>query len=181
FRSLYGALVVLPRRGPTYDRDYAVAVGDLNGSDAGDRIGANGVLGDLHLAAHPGDLVRLRLIDAIQGDMTGFPELLTLLGTPYRVIALDGQDLNGPTDLGPELLPIAIAQRYQPAVRTPAGSQVKPGANRAAHGARRAGAGTAGVAARTDVACDAGRGRHSSHRACPYPLRSHHLWHSGFR
>jgi len=137
-KGLYGALVVLPRRGPTYDRDYAVAVGDLNGSDAGDRIGANGVLGDLHLAAHPGEMVRLRLIDAIQGDMSGFPELLTLLGTAYRVIALDGHDLIGPADLGPELLPIGIGQRYDLAFRMPAGSQVKLVDNRARQGSQHA-------------------------------------------
>ncbi|HKA51790.1 MAG TPA: multicopper oxidase family protein [Candidatus Dormibacteraeota bacterium] len=135
-KGLYGALVVLPGQGPTYDRDYAVAVGDLNGSDAGDRIGANGLLGDLHLTAHPGELVRLRLIDAIQGDMTGFPELLTLLGAPYRVIALDGHDLNGPTDLGPELLPIGIGQRYDLAFRMPSGSQVKLIDNRPRRGSQ---------------------------------------------
>lgn len=135
-KGLYGALVVLPRQGPTYDRDYAVAVGDLNGSDAGDRIGANGLLGDLHLTAHTGELVRLRLIDAIQGDMTGFPELLTLLGAPYRVIALDGHDLNGPTDLGPELLPIGIGQRYDLAFRMPSGSQVKLVDNRPRQGSQ---------------------------------------------
>jgi len=54
---------------------------------------------------------------------TGFPELLTLLGAPYRVLALDGHDLHGPTDLGPELLPI-IGQRYDLAFRMPAGGQL---------------------------------------------------------
>jgi len=135
-KGLYGALVVLPREGPTYARDYSVAVGDLNGSDAGDRIAANGVQGDLHLDAQPGELVRLRLIDAIQGDMTGSPELLTLLGAPYRVIALDGHDLNGPTDLGPELLPIGIGQRYDLAFRMPAGSRVRLVDNRPAQGSQ---------------------------------------------
>ena len=135
-KGLYGALVVLPRQGPTYDRDYAVAVGDLNGSDTGDRIAANGVPGDLHLDAQPGELVRLRVIDAIQGDMTGLPELLTLLGAPYRVIALDGHDLNGPADLGPELLPIGTGQRYDLAFRMPASSKVRLADNRPTQGSQ---------------------------------------------
>ena len=135
-KGLYGALVILSRQGPTYARDYAVTVGDLNGSDAGERVAANGIPGDLHLAAQPGELVRLRVIDAIQGDMTGFPELLTLLGAPYRVIALDGHDLNGPTDLGPELLPIGIGQRYDLAFRMPASSKVRLVDNRPAQGSQ---------------------------------------------
>jgi len=134
--GLYGALVVLPPKGPMYDRDYAVAVGDVHGSDAGERIAVNGVMGDLHLDAGPGELVRLRVIDAIQGDMTGIPELLVLLGAPYRVIALDGHDLNGPADLGPELLPIGIGQRYDLAFRMPAGGQVLLVDRRAALGSQ---------------------------------------------
>src|SRR5262245_9954378 len=137
-KGLYGALVVLPREGPTYARDYAIAVGDLNGSDAGERSAVNGITGDLHLDAQPGELVRLRVIDAIQGDMTGFPELLTLLGAPYRVIALDGHDLNGPTERAPELLPIGIGQRYDLALPMPPGGKARLVDNRAAQGSQHA-------------------------------------------
>ena len=137
-KGLYGALVVKPTQSATYDRDYAVAIGDVNGHDSGDRIAVNGVFGDLRLDAQPAELVRLRVINAVQGFMTGFPELLTLLGAPYKVIALDGHDLNGPTDLGPELLPIGIGQRYDLAFRMPASGQVRLVDNRTAEGSQRA-------------------------------------------
>ena len=82
--GLYGALVVEPAQGPAYDRDYAVLLGDANRTRP------------IQLDAKPGDLVRLRVISAFMEDMNGTPELLTLLGVQYRVIALDGHDLNGP-------------------------------------------------------------------------------------
>jgi FtsP/CotA-like multicopper oxidase with cupredoxin domain len=56
--------------------------------------------------------------------MTGYPELLVLAGTPYRVASLDGHDLNQPTELGPELLPIGMGQRYDLVFRMPASGRV---------------------------------------------------------
>jgi FtsP/CotA-like multicopper oxidase with cupredoxin domain len=113
--GLYGALVVLPPGPATvrYDRDYTVIAGDVNDQQP-----------PLHLAASPGQLVRLRLISAIGEDMTGTPELLALVGAPYQVIALDGHDLNQPQELGPELLPVGTGQRYDLAFRMPASGQV---------------------------------------------------------
>jgi FtsP/CotA-like multicopper oxidase with cupredoxin domain len=113
-RGLYGALVVEPSARPVYDRDYTVIEGDANSSDA-DAV---------HLTALPGELVRLRIISAIAEDMNGTPELLALLGAPYRVVALDGHDLNQPQELGPELLRVGTGQRYDLAFRMPSAGQV---------------------------------------------------------
>jgi len=111
--GLYGALVVEPAQGPAYDRDYTVLLGDANRTRP------------IQLDAKPGELVRLRAISAFMEDMNGTPELVTLLGAPYRVIALDGHDLNGPTEMGVELLPVGTGQRYDLAFRMPASGQVR--------------------------------------------------------
>ncbi|HKA51791.1 MAG TPA: multicopper oxidase family protein [Candidatus Dormibacteraeota bacterium] len=111
--GLYGALVVEPAQGPAYDRDYTVLLGDANRTRP------------IQLDAKPGELVRLRAISAFMEDMNGTPELLVLLGAPYRVIALDGHDLNGPTEMGVELLPLGTGQRYDLAFRMPASGRVR--------------------------------------------------------
>jgi len=111
--GLYGALVVEPANGPAYDRDYTVMLGDANRARP------------VQLDAKPGDLVRLRAISAFMEDMNGTPELLTLLGVQYRVIALDGHDLNEPAELGVELLPVGTGQRYDLAFRMPASGRVR--------------------------------------------------------
>jgi len=113
-RGLYGALVVEPKQGPRYDRDYAVLIGDANEQQP-----------PMHLDAQPDQLVRLRLISAFGSDMTGTPELLAPIGAPYQVVALDGHDLNQPQTLGPELLPIGMGQRYDIAFRMPTSGQVQ--------------------------------------------------------
>jgi FtsP/CotA-like multicopper oxidase with cupredoxin domain len=95
-----------------YDRDYTVIVGDSPSTNVP------------HFEARAGELVRLRVISAIQEDMNGTPELLTLLGASYRVVSLDGHDLNQPQELGPELLPVGTGQRYDLAFRMPATGQL---------------------------------------------------------
>lgn len=80
-RGLYGALVVLPRGGISADRDYVLFVHEFFGGncDLLENLGGlitgapscqvpavNGVTGDLHLDADPGERVRLRIIMAMQ-------------------------------------------------------------------------------------------------------------------
>jgi FtsP/CotA-like multicopper oxidase with cupredoxin domain len=121
-QGLYGALVVAPKLGAYYDHDYAVTLGNL-----GHLIAANGVVapGGLRLDARPGDSVRLRVINTTQSDMPGSPEFVTLVGTPYTVLSLDGHDLNAPQTIGPELLSLGAGQRYDLAFRMPASGQVR--------------------------------------------------------
>src|SRR5438270_2931617 len=107
-RGLFGALVVEPRAGRVADHDYAVV---LHAPPGGGGVAMNGTTGDLHLAARPGDTVRLRLINAVAPGLDGGPEAPVLLGAPYRVVALDGQELSGPQALGPERVPLGMGQR----------------------------------------------------------------------
>ena len=72
-----------------------------------DGVAINGT-SDLHLAARPGERVRLRLVNAVAPGMDGGPEAPALIRAPCRVVALDGRDLNQPQLLGPQLLPLGM-------------------------------------------------------------------------
>lgn len=143
-QGLFGALVVLPRTGEVADYDYPLI---LHEASAANRLAPglqglinlfatgtpaiNGQTGDLHLAAPPGARIRLRIIGAVEGEtdglvrMNGVPRELVLVGTPYRVVSLDGNDVNGPQTIGPEKLPIAIGGRYDLEFTMPANGEVR--------------------------------------------------------
>jgi FtsP/CotA-like multicopper oxidase with cupredoxin domain len=57
--------------------------------------------------------------------MDGGPEAPVLLGAPYRVVALDGRDLNAPQLLGPERLPLGMGQRADLVFTMPADGSVR--------------------------------------------------------
>jgi FtsP/CotA-like multicopper oxidase with cupredoxin domain len=63
--------------------------------------------GNTMLDAKPGQTVRLRLVNA--GNMT---HLMTIVGVPFKVVAIDGQDISNPTPIEGQLLPIDAAERY---------------------------------------------------------------------
>ena len=122
-RGLFGALVVEPPAGHVAeDRDYTVV---LHNSSDGHEVAVNGVRGDLHLAAEPGETVRLRLVNAVAPDMDGGPQTPVLFGAPYQVVALDGHDLNEPQLLGPERLPLGMGQRADVVFTMPATGAVR--------------------------------------------------------
>jgi FtsP/CotA-like multicopper oxidase with cupredoxin domain len=77
----------------------------------------------VHLEADPGENVRLRLVNAVAPDMDGGPQTPVLFGAAYRVVALDGQDLNEPQLLGPERLPLGMGQRADVVFTMPAREQ----------------------------------------------------------
>jgi FtsP/CotA-like multicopper oxidase with cupredoxin domain len=58
--------------------------------------------------------VRLRLVNSENG-----PQTFTLTGTPFRVVAIDGTDLNGPTPLLDSGLELAAGGRYDVAFTMP--------------------------------------------------------------
>jgi FtsP/CotA-like multicopper oxidase with cupredoxin domain len=58
-------------------------------------------------AVSPGTAVRLRLINTSGYNMT-----FTLTGTPFRITAIDGTDIAGPTDLEDARLELAAGGRY---------------------------------------------------------------------
>jgi FtsP/CotA-like multicopper oxidase with cupredoxin domain len=119
-RGLFGALVVEPKSGPTEDRDYTVVLHDALGGG----VAANGQ-SDLRLAARPGERVRLRLVNAVAPGMDGTPEAPVLFGAPYRVVALDGRDLDQPQELGPRRIQIGMGQRADLIFTMPASGAVR--------------------------------------------------------
>jgi hypothetical protein len=112
--GLYGALVVEPRQGPRFDRDHTIVIGNL-----GDHLTMNGTRRELRLDARPGELVRLRIVNAVIGDLPGLPERVVLAGAPYAVVALDGHDLNRPPEIGPQRLELGMGQRCDLASASP--------------------------------------------------------------
>ncbi len=110
-RGLIGSLVVEPKGASAIaQRDYTLLVHLLPNSDSVAVDGAS----QLHLDANPGDVVRLRIIDAIQAttmNPDGALETPVLLGAQYTVAALDGHDLHEPQLLGPERIALGMGQR----------------------------------------------------------------------
>jgi FtsP/CotA-like multicopper oxidase with cupredoxin domain len=95
-RGLFGTLVIEPRaKRPGLDMALAVHTFDgvptINGSDE-----------LVRRAVEPGTPVRLRLINT-----DSFGQRLTLAGSPFRVVAIDGTDLNEPDEIEGQALPVA--------------------------------------------------------------------------
>ena len=106
--GLVGSIVVEPKdASKARIRDYSVLVHGQPGSNA---IEVNGT-SSLHLDAAPGDVVRLRVTNGAQPGIDLAPLTPVLVGAPYVVAALDGHDLNGPQELGPERIPLGMGQR----------------------------------------------------------------------
>ncbi|MBB4675039.1 multicopper oxidase family protein [Crossiella cryophila] len=80
-RGLFGALVIEPAAGPVAEIDETLLVHNWN-----DRLDVR--------KAEPGRRVRLRVVNANSGT-----ERLTFAGAPFRVAAVDGQDLNEPGEI----------------------------------------------------------------------------------
>lgn len=111
--GLYGAIIVEPKDPPIhYDHDYTVVLHEwLTGGacqqTCPELLMVNNRIDQASFAAKPDETVRLRIIEG--GDDFHSP---VLVGAPFKVIALDGHDLNGPTPLSNVVLPVATAQRY---------------------------------------------------------------------
>lgn len=109
-RGLFGAFVVEPRgrRAPTVDLTVVAHTFDgaptLNDDDG---IGRRRVV--------PGSPVRLRLINT-DSSVRSF----TLDGTPFRVVAIDGTELSGPTALEDVTLEVAAGGRMDVGFDMPA-------------------------------------------------------------
>lgn len=123
--GLFGALVVEPPGGHTKEEvDRTVLLHNGTG-DGAKVVAVNGTAGDLHVDARPGQTVRLRVIDAVAPGMDGATEAPVLLGAPYRVVALDGNDLVGPTPLGPQRVQLGMGQRADLVFTMPASGAVR--------------------------------------------------------
>src|SRR5581483_11166657 len=106
--GLYGALIVDPATPTVHvDVDDTVELHDWNGPNGQSVFAINDTTGTTNFAAKPGQWVRLRIVNTSNNQ-----HLVTLLGAPFMVAALDGHDLNGPQLLTETPLPIGAAQRY---------------------------------------------------------------------
>ena len=109
-RGLYGALVIEPRTAPWAGvGDIAVAVHTLDGTTL-----VNATDGVERRAVPPGTAVRLRLINTDNAPMR-----FAVGGTPFRVVAIDGTDLVGPTLLTGRTMELAAGGRYDVAFTMP--------------------------------------------------------------
>ena len=96
-RGLFGAFVVETTRGARYDVDLTLVAHTFDGIptlNASDRLEPRDIA--------PGTRVRLRLVNS---DNT--PRRFSIDGARFRVVALDGTDLNGPTPIENETLEVA--------------------------------------------------------------------------
>lgn len=111
-RGLYGTLVVTPREAAAAAVDLVVPVHTFAGVVA---IGADdGVRAE---TAEPGADVRLRLLNT-DSD----PHRFALAGTAFRLVAVDGRDLNEPGEVTERTLRLPAGGRYDLTFTMPASS-----------------------------------------------------------
>ena len=109
-RGLFGALVIEPASAAAPEStDIVVVVHTLDGTPL-----VNATDGVERRAVAPGSLVRLRLINTDSA-----PQRFAIGGTPFRVVAIDGTDLVGPTPLSGRTLVLAAGGRYDVAFAMP--------------------------------------------------------------
>jgi FtsP/CotA-like multicopper oxidase with cupredoxin domain len=110
-KGLYGTLIVEHTNAGNHNtKDYTAALHDwkndiytINGTSSGENFEAN-----------PGDLVRLRLVNTASNT-----HKMTLVGAPFKVVAIDGSDIHEPTLLESAILPVAASQRYDVEFKMP--------------------------------------------------------------
>lgn len=112
-RGLYGAFVILPPEPvPPGGRDLTVVAHTFSGART---LGTSD--GTDRRAIPPGTPVRLRVVNS-----DSHARHFALSGTPFRVLAIDGTDLNAPTLLDGETLELAGGGRYDLGFTMPRGT-----------------------------------------------------------
>jgi FtsP/CotA-like multicopper oxidase with cupredoxin domain len=102
-RGLYGAFVITPRRPAETDGiDETAIIHDFDGKPA-----LNDMLGVDRRAVQPGTPVRLRLVNS-----NNTPEKVTLTGTPFRVVGIDGTEVNRPGPVEGRTIELGAGARY---------------------------------------------------------------------
>ena len=104
-KGLFGAFIVEPREPKDVREITVLAHSWENGDDRVATIGASDTLERRAIA--PGTPVRLRLINT-----DSYPATFSLAGVPFKVAAIDGTELNAPTDLTDTHLKLAAGGRY---------------------------------------------------------------------
>jgi FtsP/CotA-like multicopper oxidase with cupredoxin domain len=113
-KGLFGTLVVTPRAAASDGVDLTLPVHTFDGAIT---LGSHD--GVQERAVQPGTPVRLRLINT---DST--PHRMSLAGTDFRVVAVDGNDLHEPGVVSGQALRVPAGGRYDVSFAMPAGSVV---------------------------------------------------------
>ncbi|MBA3720747.1 MAG: multicopper oxidase domain-containing protein, partial [Nocardioidaceae bacterium] len=117
--GLFGTLVVEPRAGTGTGTDMVMAVHTYDGNRT-----VNGQVGESWEQAEPGNLARVRVVNTDNGTMRTW-----VAGAPYRVVAVDGFDLNQPGDLTDTAVALGAGGRVDLEFTVPAdGTAVRIGA-----------------------------------------------------
>jgi FtsP/CotA-like multicopper oxidase with cupredoxin domain len=106
--GLFGILVVLPKTGASDVVDVVAAAHSYGGTKT-----INGAAGDLKLPAKPGQQVRVRVINTDNGPIE------TWADPPFRLLAIDGYAVNGPTDVTDHSVTVTAGGRADLGVRMP--------------------------------------------------------------
>ena len=115
-KGLLGALVVAPRApGPAVDSDLVA----LSHTYAGKRT-INGRAGEQHLDAAAGDRVRVRVVNTDPGAAP-----VWVSGAAYVVAAVDGTDVNAPTEVQGRSVVVPAGGRADLVVQVPATGAVR--------------------------------------------------------
>ena len=122
-RGLFGAVVVEPSGAASQGEQ--VDVEALSHVYGGLRT-VNGQVGDVHVTAAPGTTARVRVINTDNGPITTW-----VSGAPYRLLAVDGTELNEPDVVEGAALTVTAGGRADLEVVVPAhGARVElPGAD----------------------------------------------------
>jgi len=110
--GLYGTLVVHPRSAAGESLDLTLPVHTLEGT-----VLIGGQDGRTQRTTAPGTAVRLRLVNTDSA-----PHRFAVTGTPFRVVAVDGRDLNGPGEVRDVALRLPAGGRYDVTFDMPATS-----------------------------------------------------------
>ena len=106
--GLFGTLVVLPKTGRTEPVDVVAAAHSYAGTKT-----INGATGDLRVPAKPGQQVRVRVINTDNGPIESWAD------TPFRVLAIDGYAVNGPTEVADRSVTVTAGGRADLGVTMP--------------------------------------------------------------
>jgi FtsP/CotA-like multicopper oxidase with cupredoxin domain len=113
--GLFGTLVVLPKSGQSEPVDVVATTHTYEGIKT-----INGVAGDLRVPANPGQRVRVRVINTDNGPIE------TWADAPFRALAIDGYQVNAPTDVADRSVTITAGGRVDLGVTMPSdGSAVR--------------------------------------------------------
>jgi len=112
-RGLLGPLVIRAAADPAVqDADVQDVVMLAHTYDGARTL--NGQQGDVRVEAAPGQQARVRLVNTDNGAMS-----VWVTGAPYRVLAVDGTDLAGPTDVDGQYLLVTAGGRADLGVTVP--------------------------------------------------------------